>query len=46
MVSGARSFSVQWNSPDKVESGFLDFAKERIHDREGHEWSWAPETIH
>ena len=27
-----------WTCPEKVESGFLGFAKERIHDREDQEW--------
>ena len=38
--------SLAWTCPEKVESGFLEFAKERIHDREDQDWRRASEAIY
>jgi hypothetical protein len=46
LLKAGRAGEALWTCPEKVESGFLEFAKERIHDREDHERRWTPEAIY
>jgi hypothetical protein len=45
MLQVAMGWEGFWTCPDKVESGFLEFAKEHIHDREDQERRRASEAI-